>query len=139
MLLFSVLALALAESHCAGTASERAEGRDVLYLPRRSSPEEGISSSGVGDGDSLVPIPFPCAVSGEYGSVPSHEGFGAKPRQLWFESMVNLGFVSDEQVSASDLMARDLTEGSVSRQTLVGRDEGTSPTHFVSRPPSAGS
>ncbi|KAH9009050.1 hypothetical protein EDB84DRAFT_1548758 [Lactarius hengduanensis] len=38
--------------------------------------------------------------------------------------MVNLGVASGEQASASDLMARDATEGSVSRQTLVVREEG---------------
>ncbi|KAH9001956.1 hypothetical protein EDB83DRAFT_2470566, partial [Lactarius deliciosus] len=44
--------------------------------------------------------------------------------------MVNLGVASGEQASASDLMARDATEGSVSRQTLVVREEGRAPTHF---------
>ena len=48
--------------------------------------------------------------------------------------MVNLGVASGEQASASDLMARDATEGSVSRQTLVVREEGKAPTHFVSGP-----
>ncbi|KAH9014714.1 hypothetical protein EDB84DRAFT_1528437, partial [Lactarius hengduanensis] len=38
--------------------------------------------------------------------------------------MVNPGVASGEQASASDLMARDATEGSVSRQTLVVREEG---------------
>ncbi|KAH9016335.1 kinase-like domain-containing protein [Lactarius pseudohatsudake] len=38
--------------------------------------------------------------------------------------MVNLGVASEEQASASDLMVRDVTEGSVSRQTLVVREEG---------------
>ncbi|KAH9041223.1 hypothetical protein EDB85DRAFT_1921172, partial [Lactarius pseudohatsudake] len=39
--------------------------------------------------------------------------------------MVNLGVASGEQASASDLMVRDVTEGSVSRQTLVVREEDT--------------
>lgn len=63
----------------------------------------------------------------------SYDEFGAKPsRRSRFESMVNLGVASGEHPSASDLMARDMTEGSMSRQTLVVREEGKSPTHFVS-------
>jgi hypothetical protein len=46
--------------------------------------------------------------------------------------MVNLGVASGIHASASDLMARDATEGSMSRQTLVVREEGKPPTHFVS-------
>ena len=61
----------------------------------------------------------------------SYDEFGAKPRRSRFESMVNLGVASGEHAIASDLMARDATEGSVSRQTLVVREEGKAPTHFV--------
>ena len=53
----------------------------------------------------------------------SHDEFGAKLRRSHFESIVILGVVSGEQASASDLMARDATEGSVSRQTPVVREE----------------
>ncbi|KAH9010977.1 hypothetical protein EDB85DRAFT_1158411 [Lactarius pseudohatsudake] len=180
MLLLSILALALAESHCARTA--RAAGRGATYVPRRSSPDDG----GIGgDGDSLVPIPFPRVVSGAPSSSPlntpselqspsfdsvgratsdkrgasltslvtsfprrrcpppgrfqsevdgassrrwprpnSYDEFGAKPRRSRFESMVNPGVASGEQANASDLMARDATERSVSRQTLIVREEG---------------
>ncbi|KAH9022684.1 hypothetical protein EDB85DRAFT_2119745 [Lactarius pseudohatsudake] len=167
--------------------STRSGQRSGIYVPRRSSPDDGGSG---GDGDSLVPIPFPRAVSGEYGGAPSsspfntpsqsqspsfdpverapsnerasgnvnspssllpwgrfqsevdsassrrrprpnsYDEFGAKPRRSRFESMVNLGVASGEQASASDLMARDATEGSMSRQTLVVREEGRAPTHF---------
>ncbi|KAH8996588.1 hypothetical protein EDB83DRAFT_2534349 [Lactarius deliciosus] len=167
--------------------STRSGQRSGIYVPRRSSPDDGGSG---GDGDSLVPIPFPRAVSGEYGGAPSsspfntpsqsqspssdpverapsnerasgnvnspssllprgrfqsevdgassrrrprpnsYDEFGAKPRRSRFESMVNLGVASGEQASASDLMVRDATEGSVSRQTLVVREEGRAPTHF---------
>ena len=63
----------------------------------------------------------------------SYDEFGAKPqRRSRFESMANLGVASGTNASASDLMARNATEGSVSRQTLVVREEGKSPTHFVS-------
>jgi hypothetical protein len=63
----------------------------------------------------------------------SYDEFGFKPqRRSRFESMANLGVASGAHASASDLMARDATEGSVSRQTLVMREEGKSPTHFVS-------
>jgi hypothetical protein len=61
-----------------------------------------------------------------------YDEFGAKPRWLCFESMVNLGVASGEQASASDLMACDATVGSMSQQTLVIREEGKPPTHFVS-------
>ncbi|KAH9024585.1 kinase-like domain-containing protein [Lactarius pseudohatsudake] len=162
-----------------------------VYVPRRSSPDDGGSG---GDGDSLVLIPFPRAVSGEYGGASSsspfntplqsqspsfdpvecatsnergaslttpgnvdspssllprgrfqsevdgansrrrprlnsYDGFGAKPRRSRFESVVNLGVASGEQASASDLMVRDGTKGSVSRQTLVARDTKAQ-THF---------
>ncbi|KAH8997825.1 Pkinase-domain-containing protein [Lactarius hatsudake] len=169
MLLLSVLALAQAEVALRRN-STRSGQRSGIYVPRRSSPDDGGSG---GDGDSLIPIPFPRAVSGEYGGAlssspfntpsqsqspsfdpveraPSNERergglarvraggrgpnsydeFGAKPRRSRFESMVNLGVASGEQASASDLMARDATEGSVSRQTLVVREEGRAPTHF---------
>ncbi|KAH9009442.1 hypothetical protein EDB84DRAFT_1195630 [Lactarius hengduanensis] len=46
--------------------------RSGSNMPRRSSPDDGGSE---GDGDSLVPIPFPRAVSGEYGSAPSSSPF----------------------------------------------------------------
>ena len=183
--------------------SARSGQRSGIYVPRRSSPEEGGNSSGGGDGEPLVPIPFPRAVSGEYGGAPlpslyntpsqsqsptferapsnehsagsttsvpasanasspsllprgrfqsevdgassrrrprpdSYDEFGARPRRSRFESMVNLGVASGEQASASDLLARDVTEGSVSRQTLVVREEGKPPTHYVSGPPFAG-
>ncbi len=63
----------------------------------------------------------------------SYDEFGAKPqRRSRFESMANLGVASGTNASASDLMARNATEGSLSRQTLVVREEGKSPTHFVS-------
>lgn len=63
----------------------------------------------------------------------SYDEFGIKPqRRSRFESMANLGVASGTNASASDLMARDATEGSVSRQTLVVREEGKPPTHFVS-------
>ncbi|KAH9009441.1 hypothetical protein EDB84DRAFT_1546813 [Lactarius hengduanensis] len=44
--------------------------------------------------------------------------------------MVNFGVASGEQASASDLMVRDATEGSVSRQRPVVREDGKVPTHF---------
>ena len=45
--------------------------------------------------------------------------------------MINLGVASGEQASASDLMAQDVMEGSMSWQTLVVREQGKEPTHFV--------
>ena len=189
--------------------------RNGLYMPRRSSPDDGANGAEDNGGDdtfvTAIGIPFPCAMSssGEYVPSPcplnvpssplsdsverfsskehtagsdsgsglatassiasgpfqqqqaqqqpppprgrfqseadgassrrwrprpnSYDEFGAKPqRRSRFESMVNLGVASGINASASDLMARDATEGSVSRQTLVVREEGKSPTHFVS-------
>lgn len=63
----------------------------------------------------------------------SYDEFGFKAqRRSRFESMANLGVASGAHASASDLIARDATVGSVSRQTLVVREEGKPPTHFVS-------
>ena len=181
------------------TRSGIAGQRNGIYMPRRSSLEDGPNKGEAADPS--VAIPFPRAVSGEnapshssfnapsplsdsierissnergtgtcsvsdagsrstldVGSGPtqpppprgrfqsevdgassrrrprpsSYDEFGAKPRRSRFESMVNLGVASGANASASDLMARDATEGSVSRQTLVMREEGKSPTHFVS-------
>jgi hypothetical protein len=188
--------------------------RNGMYMPRRSSPEDGANGAEDDDGDdtfvTAIGIPFPRAISsGEYvpspsplnvpssslsdsvdrsssnehttgtasGSGPasassiangslqqqqaqqqpppprgrfqseadgassrrwrprpnSYDEFGVKPqRRSRFESMANLGVASGTNASASDLMARDATEGSVSRQTLVVREEGKPPTHFVS-------
>jgi hypothetical protein len=57
---------------------------------------------------------------------------GAGGSRVWF----NLGVASGEQANASDPTAHDPTEGSpsVSRQTLVVREEGKAPAHFVSGP-----
>ena len=184
--------------------------RNGMYMPRRSSPEDGANGTEDDDGDdtfvTAVGIPFPRAMSsGEHVPSPSplnvpssslsdsinrsssnehatdtapasassiasgalqkqqaqqqpppprgrfqseadgassrrwrprpnsYDEFGVKPqRRSRFESMANLGVASGTNASASDLMARDATEGSVSRQTLVVREEGKSPTHFVS-------
>ncbi len=119
-------------------------------VERTSSNERGVSTSTVSragsgtisdaGGGSMQPHPprgrFQSEVDGASSRrrprPNSYDEFGAKPRRSRFESMVNLGVASGEQASASDLMARDATEGSVSRQTLVIREEGKPPTHFVS-------
>jgi len=46
--------------------------------------------------------------------------------------MVNLGVASGANGSVSDLMAHDAAKGGVSQPTLVIREEGKSPMHFVS-------
>jgi hypothetical protein len=61
----------------------------------------------------------------------SYDDLGNKPRRTRFESMVNLG-VGSSNVSASDLLSRDSLDGSAVRQTLIVREEGKPPTHFVS-------
>jgi hypothetical protein len=45
--------------------------------------------------------------------------------------MVNLG-VGSSNASASDLMTRDSMDGSAVRKTLIIKEEGQPPTHFVS-------
>jgi len=116
-------------------------------VERTSSNERGASTrsiSGAGSGSDtasgsiLAPPPrgrFQSEVDGASSRRPrpnSYDEFGAKPRRSRFESMVNLGVASGENASASDLMARHVTAGSASRQTLVIREEGKWPTHFVS-------
>ena len=61
----------------------------------------------------------------------SYDDLGNKPRRTRFESMVNLG-VGSSNASASDLLSRDSLDGSAVRQTLIVREEGKPPTHFVS-------
>ena len=63
-----------------------------------------------------------------------YDEFGAEPWLSRFESMVNQGVASGKQASTSDLMALDETEGNMSYQTLVVREEGKTPTHVVSGP-----
>lgn len=53
-----------------------------------------------------------------------------KPRRGRFESMANLGVVSSN-ASASDILSRDSIDGS-GRQSLIVREPGKPPTHFVS-------
>lgn len=62
----------------------------------------------------------------------SYDELGAKPSRARFESMVNLGRADPAMASASDLMVRDSMDGSAVRKTLVVREEGKPPTHFVS-------
>jgi hypothetical protein len=107
--------------------------------PRRVDPLERAGSTSSSNSPSLIPRGrFQSEVDGSSSRrrprPNSYDEFGAKPRRSRFESMFNLGVASGEQASASDLMARDATEGSMSRQTLVVREEGKAPTHFVSDP-----
>ena len=119
-------------------------------VERAPSNERGAGSPASGSGSGNASSPSSLLPRGRFQSEVdgassrrrprpnSYDEFGAKPRRSRFESMANLGVASGEQASASDLMARDATEGSVSRQTLVVREEGKAPTHFVSSPPYAG-
>lgn len=66
----------------------------------------------------------------------SYDDQGANLLRTRFESMVNLGRADSAMMSASDLMARSSMDGSGSavKKTLVVREEGKPPTHFVSFP-----
>ncbi len=115
--------------HSVDTPMLAPQPRDTsLLLPRESSPDSvatlGGGGSRSGSGRRWRPRP---------NWYSSYDEFGAKRRPgSRFESMANLGVASGTNASASDLMARNATEGSLSRQTLVVREEGKSPTHFVS-------
>jgi hypothetical protein len=61
----------------------------------------------------------------------SYDELGNKPRRARIGSMVNLG-VGSSNASASDLLSRDSLDGSAVRQTLIVREDGKPPTHFVS-------
>jgi hypothetical protein len=60
----------------------------------------------------------------------SYEDQGAKPGRSRFESMVNLG-VDSGKASASDMMAKDSSEGGSVRQTLVVKEDGKPSTTYV--------
>ncbi|KAG5641912.1 hypothetical protein DXG03_003979 [Asterophora parasitica] len=60
----------------------------------------------------------------------SHDELGARPVRSRFESMVNLG-AGSANASASDLLSRDSIDGSAVRKTLILREDGKPPTHFM--------
>lgn len=98
-------------------SSEGAKGADISDKPRQprgrfQSDIEGMSSS-----KRARPI--------------SYDELGNKHRRTRIESMVNLG-VGSSNASASDLMSRSSMDGSAVRQTLIVREDGKPPTHFVS-------
>jgi hypothetical protein len=61
----------------------------------------------------------------------SYDELAVQPVRSRFESMINLG-VASGTASASDLLSRDSMDGRPIRMTLVVREEGKLPTHFVS-------
>lgn len=61
----------------------------------------------------------------------SFDELSGKPRRSRIESMINLGGGSSN-ASASDLLRRDSMDSTAVRQTLIVREDGKSPTHFVS-------
>jgi hypothetical protein len=61
----------------------------------------------------------------------SYDELYVQPVRSRFESMINLG-VASGTASASDLLSRDSMDGRPIRMTLVVREEGKLPTHFVS-------
>jgi hypothetical protein len=103
-----------------------------FYLPTGKRKQGASSTSSVLEstsGSISSPLLFPRGRFQSGGSSSyrrprpvSYDEFSAKPRRSRFESMANLGAASGEQASASDLMTRDTTEGSVSRQTMVIRE-----------------
>ena len=61
----------------------------------------------------------------------SYDELGAKYARSRIESMINLG-VGSGKASASDLMFRNSLHDSTVRMRLVVREDGKTPTHFVS-------
>lgn len=61
----------------------------------------------------------------------SYDDVTNKARQMRFESMINLG-VGFSNANASDILSRESMDGSAVRRTLIVREEGKAPTHFVS-------
>lgn len=61
----------------------------------------------------------------------SYDELGARPSRMRFESMMNLGRANSAMASASDLIARH-SFGNAVRETLIVKEEGKPPTHFVS-------
>ncbi|KAH9051812.1 hypothetical protein EDB87DRAFT_1582132 [Lactarius vividus] len=130
-LLFSVLVLALAELRCAGTA--RAAGKGATYVRRRSIPND--SSSG-GDGDSRVSIPFPRAVSGEYGGAPSLSSFNT-PLQSQSPSFDRAPFnelLSGNVNSPLPLLRRGRFQSEVDGESLRRRPHPNSYDQFGAKP-----
>jgi hypothetical protein len=124
----------------------RDSGEDSpVPFPRTSSGEHGAGSSSphsANGGDPSVFNERPRVPRGRFQSdidssarrrarPSSYDELGAKPTRSRFESMVNLG-VASGNASASDLLSRDSMDGSAVRKTLILREEGKPPTHFVS-------
>ena len=61
----------------------------------------------------------------------SYDELAVQPVRSRFESMINLG-VASGTASASDLLSRESMDGRPIRMTLVVREDGKLPTHFVS-------
>ena len=94
----------------------------------------GGEPSGIHDNPRPVRGRFQSDVEGSSTRRPrpsSYDELGARPARTRFESMVNLGVVTGN-ASASDLITRDSMDGSTVRKTLIVREQGKPPTHFVS-------
>ena len=94
----------------------------------------GGESSGIHDNPRPVRGRFQSDVEGSSTRRPrpsSYDELGARPARTRFESMVNLGVVTGN-ASASDLITRDSMDGSAVRKTLIVKEQGKPPTHFVS-------
>jgi hypothetical protein len=134
------------------TQSKDGEGGEILIpFPRSiaadqrahpASPAPGLDRAHRSDSPFLIDRPrlrgrFHSEIaegtsSRRRGRPNSYDELGAKPaRRLRYESMVNLGGTSGH-ASASDLITRDSLDGSHVRRTLIIREEGKPPTHFVS-------
>lgn len=118
------------------------DGGVQVPFPRSVSGEQGSPSPG-----DRIPMPprgrFQSEVDGASSRrrqrPNSFDDLGSRPGRLRYESMVNLGGGGSRNASASDLMQRESLVsttsgdgGSAMRQSLIVREEGRAPTHFVS-------
>ncbi|KAH9056269.1 hypothetical protein EDB87DRAFT_1687712 [Lactarius vividus] len=130
-LLLYVLVLALAESHCTGTAL--AAGKGATYVRRRRIPND--SSSGR-DGDTRVSIPFPCAVSGEYGGAPSLSSFNtpSQSQSPSFDHAPSNELPSGNVNSPLSLLPRGWFQSEVDGERLRRRPHLNSYDQFGAKP-----
>jgi hypothetical protein len=126
-----------------GVYFEERDGSLVPFPSGATSPSpvssDGRGSEGVAEEKPRVPRGrFQSDIEGGAGSrrqgqgqkLSSHDEVrkGVRPR---IGSMANLGGASSN-ASASDLLTRESEDGSAVRKTLIVREEGKPPTHFVS-------
>lgn len=104
------------ESTATPTNALNNNANDINFCPPRRRFQSELSS-----GVAARPKPRP----------KSYDEPSARPSRMRFESMMNLGRANSAMTSASDLITRH-SFGNAVRETLIVKEEGKPPTHFVS-------